>query len=98
MRMYKVEGGVAHFGTDMVLKLSASQVAARAHLLEEVEGGYRPKAPIQFKSGEIIGIDLAPDVLPRPLAVCLVIEGADKTVNKMLAAKIRRPAKKPATA
>ncbi|RWC47961.1 MAG: hypothetical protein EOS55_13935 [Mesorhizobium sp.] len=82
MRMYKVEGGVAHIGTDMLLELSPQQVAAREHLLEEVEGGYRAKAPIQFKSGEVIGIDCPPEHLPRPLAVNLVSEGDDVTVSR----------------
>ena len=82
MRMYKVEGGVAHIGTDMVLELSPQQVAAREHMLEDVEGGYRAKAPIQFKAGEIIGIDCAPEHLPRPLAVNLVSEGDDVPVSK----------------
>ncbi|TPK38697.1 hypothetical protein [Mesorhizobium sp. B2-5-3] len=90
MRMYKVEGGVAHVGTDMVLELSQAQVAARAHLLEKVEGGYRAQASVQFKEGEIIGIDCAPENLPRPLAVCLVSEGDDVTVSRKPKAVARR--------
>lgn len=82
MRFYKVEGGVAHVGTDMLLELTPQQVAARAHILEEVEGGWRARAPLQFKAGEIIGIDCAPENLPRPLAVNLISEGDEVTVSK----------------
>lgn len=69
---YTVEGGVAHVGTDMVLQLSREQAAARAHVLEEVKGGYRAKSPVQFKAGETIGLDVSPDKLPRNLAEVLV--------------------------
>lgn len=79
---YKVEGGTAHIGTDMVLDLSKDQVEARAHVLEKVEGGYRPKTPVQFKAGEEIGIKGSPDALPRSLAVLLVPQGAKTTLGK----------------
>jgi len=73
-----VEGGVAHVGTDMVLTLTKEQVAARAHVLERVGGGYRPKAPVQFKAGEAFGLDVPPAKLPRNLAVVLVPEAKAK--------------------
>ncbi|MDR7220353.1 hypothetical protein [Aminobacter aminovorans] len=79
---YLVEGGIAHFGTNMILGLSDEQVAARAHVLEEVEGGYRPTAPIQFKAGELVEIPGDPDKLPRPLAAVLVPQGDKKTVSQ----------------
>lgn len=79
---YRVEGGVAHVGTDMVLTLTKEQAAARAHVLERVTGGYRPKAPVQFKAGETIGLDVPPANLPRNLAVVLVpAAGAPKVAD-----------------
>lgn len=64
---YIVVGRVAHVGTDMVLQLSKNQIAARAHVLEKVKGGHRPKAVVQFKKGEEIGITGKADDLPRSL-------------------------------
>jgi hypothetical protein len=74
---YRVEGGAATIGADMVLTLSADQVAARRHMLEPVDGGkhWRPRQVVQFKSGEIIGIDVLPDDLPRSLDIVLVAQG-----------------------
>jgi len=93
---YKVEGGVAMIGTDMVLRLTKEQAAARAHLLEKVSDGYRPKAIVQFKSGETIEINATPDSLPRPLAAVLVPQGQKATVSKAHAGRSR--GKKPAAA
>lgn len=91
---YLVEGGIAHFGTSMILGLSDEQVAARAHVLEAVEGGgYRPTAPIQFKAGELIQIAGDPDNLPRPLAAVLVPQGDEKTVSQARPGRTR-PSKK----
>lgn len=76
---YRVAGGVAHVGTDMVLTLGKEQAAVRAHALERVAGGWRPRQVVQFKAGEIIGIDVAHDDLPRGLADVLVpIESRQK--------------------
>jgi hypothetical protein len=70
---FKVEGGVAEIGTDMVLKLSKEQANARAHALEEVKDGWRPKSVVQFKSGEMVEIvGRQVDTLPRSLSTVLV--------------------------
>lgn len=74
---YRVAGGIAHVGTDMVLKLSEEQAKARAFALEEVPGGLRPTQVVQFKIGEefeIVGVEH--DQLPRPLAMVLTSLGA----------------------
>lgn len=91
---YRVEGGTAHVGTNMVLKLSKAQAEARAHALEQVEGGWRPKQVVQFKFGEeieILGVN--PDKLPRPLAMVLVPAGAKEPFAKIRAARKNAPKK-----
>ena len=66
---YSVKGGVAEIGADMVLKLSADQLAARRHAVEEVKGGHRPTGILQFKAGETIDIvDVTLDKMPRTLS------------------------------
>lgn len=92
---YVVQGGTAEFGTDMVLSLSKDQVAARAHALEEVEGGHRPKSVVQFKVGETLGVDRAPDKLPGKLGEVLAPAGAkDKATVAQRRTTRRRRAKK----
>jgi hypothetical protein len=84
---YRVEGGVAVVGADMLLLLTAEQVAARRHALEPVEDGksggnlWRPRHVVQFKSGEEIGILAEPDDLPRSLALVLVPLGKAKAAR-----------------
>lgn len=94
---YRVEGGIAHIGTDMVLKISKQQAEARSHALEAVEGGWRPRQVVQFKAGEeieIVGVN--PDKLPRPLAMVLVPAGAKETFARIRAARKSAPKKKAA--
>lgn len=79
---YRVEGGVAAFGIDMVLGLSKDQVAARVAHLEKVDGGYRPTSVVQFKSGEELSVNCKPDDLPRSLAVVLVPASKPRTAAK----------------
>lgn len=92
---YRVEGGVAEIGADMVLKLTKEQASARAHALEEVKdvkGGLRPTSIVQFKSGEEIEI-VSPaqhDALPRNLAVVLVPLDKKKTAPKADLAKLEK--------
>jgi hypothetical protein len=71
---YRVEGGVAEIGADMLLRLSDAQVAARRHALEQAEDGkqWRARHVLQFKSGEELGIDCDPEDLPRSLSLVLV--------------------------
>ena len=56
---YRVEGGVAEIGADMLLRLSDEQASARSHALEQSDDGkqWRPRHVVQFKSGEELGID-----------------------------------------
>lgn len=79
---YRVEGGVAVFGTDLVLVLDEKQVDARRHRLDRVEGienGYRPNSPVQFKDGETIGVECKPSDLPGSVGRFLVAEGETET-------------------
>lgn len=90
---YRVEGGVASIGTDMVLTLDKAQAAARTHALEAVDNGWRPKSIVQFKVGEVIGIDLALDAMPRSLSSVLVPESkpAKGKAGKGKAGKVGEP-------
>lgn len=74
---YRVEGGVAEIGADMLLRLSEEQIAARRHALEPVDQGkfWRPLQVLQFKVGEEIDLDRKPEQLPRSLAIVLVPAG-----------------------
>jgi hypothetical protein len=79
MKDYRVTGGVAKFGAGQLLRLNAAQIRPRAHHLE-LPKGYNAKAkdaqpaevkatvPIEFKTGEVVGL---PDV-PKHLREQLV--------------------------
>lgn len=61
-RTYRVVGSVAHIGTGVRLAISDAQLRRRAHNVEVIDkaaGGavVRSKAPLQFKRGEIIGLE-----------------------------------------
>lgn len=67
-----------------VMELNAEQAAARRHAIEPLRGNgvYRATAPVQFKRGEVLGLDAEP---PKALADELIDEkeaakraGADK--------------------
>lgn len=69
----------ATFGAGARLGLSKEQAAARAHALKEVaKGVYVAQQPVQFKAGEVVGID---GDLPKVLA-----ELVDKPKAKKAAA------------
>lgn len=92
---YRVDGGTAVFGTDLVLVLSKQQAEPRMHRLErvkDVENGYRPVTPVQFKAGEILGIECKPDDLPGKLGQVLVATGENETVAKARPAAKRKAA------
>lgn len=58
------------FAPPAVLKLTASQAAARGHVLRKVAGGHELLAPVQFKAGEILDLKTLPKVMAdslRPL-------------------------------
>lgn len=93
---YTVSGGVAEFGTDVILRLTQVQAAPRMHALEEVEDGhYRPTSVIQFKAGETIDVDLVPTQLTGKLGAVLVPSGAAETVAQRRPSR-KRPAKRKA--
>lgn len=87
---YKVTGGTAEFGPDVVLQLLKAQVEPREHRLEKVEGGYRPRGVVQFKAGETVGLDCSPESLPARLGALLVAEGDKETAAK---ARVSAPKK-----
>jgi hypothetical protein len=91
---YRVEGGTAEFGTDMVLQLTPKQVEPRAHVLEKADGGWRPTAVVQFKAGEEIGVDCVPAALPGKLGTVLVPAGSKETVAARRPTRKRPAAKK----
>ncbi|MCR5859721.1 hypothetical protein [Mesorhizobium sp. J428] len=70
---FMVTGGTAEIGTDMALKLTPEQSAARAFAIEEIDKGlFRPKQVVQFKAGETVEIvDTDLDDMPRTLASLL---------------------------
>lgn len=75
MTKYKVTGGVVRLGPGQTLVLSGDQIRSRLHALD-VPKGFDPRAknarsmkvvtkgPVEFKIGEVIGLD----ALPRHLA------------------------------
>lgn len=80
---YRVEGGTAEVGTDMVLRLSKEQAAARAYALEAVGKDWRPTKVVQFKAGEEIEIlDVNHADMPRTLSSVLVPLGGGKAGKK----------------
>lgn len=56
-----------------VMELTAEQAAARRHALQQQRGPnlYRATAPVQFKRGEVIGLEVEP---PKSLADELIDE------------------------
>lgn len=89
---YTVIGSVCAFGAGQKLKLSANQIDARRHVIELVDekaGKVITKAPVQFKAGETINLDIAEGELPSSLAACLAAGDAKDKSTK------GKPAKKP---
>lgn len=57
MKTYEARQAVT-LGAGVVLKMSPTQAARRRHLLEDLGGGrHRARAPVQFKAGEVVGIE-----------------------------------------
>ncbi len=94
---YKVEGGTAEIGSDMVLKLSVEQAAARSYALEKAGEGWRPTRVVQFKAGEEIEIvGLEHGDMPRSLSSLLVPIGKPKGAKKSDAEAARKAAEEEA--
>lgn len=65
---YTVTGSVARIGASESLFLTQPQAIARAHALtEEGKGVFTAKQPLEFKAGEVIGLTVKEDALPRYL-------------------------------
>lgn len=82
LHIYRVGGGVCHFGPGQKLLLRGKQVAARSARLERLEelpgvlpqnnvSAVRAIEPIEFKVGEEFGLWEAPEALPRSLSSIL---------------------------
>lgn len=88
---YIVENGPARFGTDLPLTLTPEQSAPRARKLakvlgddgEPVENKFLPTEIVEFKTGEVIGIDLPPGHLPGTLGGVLKPKGSDLTAAEI---------------
>lgn len=59
MKKMRIAGGILHVGQGVVLELDAAQVDARRSGLEVLpDSTFRATRPLQFKSGEVVGIAL----------------------------------------
>lgn len=77
---YRVKGGTAEFGTDLVLILTKEQSSVRASSLDEVKGkpdAWKPHRKVQFKDGEELGVECPPEKLPAGLGRVLVVVTPD---------------------
>lgn len=68
MHSYIVTNGPAKFHAGQILHLSAAQAAARSHALVRQGDAWLVTGPVEFKSGESIGLPFAADDLPGILA------------------------------
>ena len=83
---YRVIGPVARFGADTELELSKEQASSRSHMLREVgRGRFVPTGELQFKTGEVIGLNIKPEALPRYLADALEPAKAEKALKSATA-------------
>ena len=64
----------------VVVGLTPEQAASRLHvLIQQADGVYIATTPLQFKSGEVIGLDAVPNGLAEQLAVVeLAEEGGEE--------------------
>lgn len=53
---YRVEIGPLRVGPGVILGLTDQQAAGRAHMLNRIDLGFVPTAPVEFKSGEVVEI------------------------------------------
>lgn len=110
MKLYRVEGGVARLGPDMLIGLTKDQLAIRAHrvtVVNKLEGGaavVRPNEALDFKVGETIRLQDDPprnliDILApmEPPTTPIQKLAAEKTVDrhKRKAEEKRKAATKP---
>ena len=59
----------------VVVGLTPEQAASRLHvLIQQADGVYIATTPLQFKSGEVIGLDAVPNGLAEQLAVVELAE------------------------
>lgn len=80
MKTYEVVEGPARFGPGTRMLLTREQAVSRRHLLEghlnekEKHGVFVTSGPVEFKRGEIIGVDGVP-----PKALREVMKPAEET-------------------
>lgn len=88
MKDYSVVSRSCSFGAGQILRLSPEQVAARPHLLDCTEdaGIYIARAPLEFKQGEIVGLD--GDVNKKALLSLEEIAENENAVKASAAAKV----------
>ena len=81
MKVYRVVNGVLPIGQGQRLFLSAAQSAARRHMLEGVGEGKEfamctAAQPLQFKLGELLGIDDVGKAFAALVAEAASMDGA----------------------
>lgn len=92
MQTYRVISGPVQFHQGAVLKLSAAQIEPRAHALDVGHGGVcAVLSPIEFKTGEVFGLEGEPTRVFLERA-----EAVGKAPAKKKAAPPAKPAAKPA--
>lgn len=79
MKNYRVTGGTADIGSGELLHLSDAQIKPRLHnldIIEIVDGGAicRAKTVLQFKVGEVIGMESVPPKAMTAIAAAAVEE------------------------
>lgn len=53
---YRVDVGPLRVGPGVILGLTDEQVSGRAHVLNRIDLGFVPTAPVEFKAGEVVEI------------------------------------------
>ena len=68
----------------VVVGLTPEQAASRLHVLtQQADGVYIASTPLQFKAGEVIGLDAVPNGLAEQLAVVeLAEQDGDESGNE----------------
>lgn len=87
MKLYRVAAGVARIGAGQLVALLEEQISPRAHNLHESTGEFDDrqlvtgKVPLQFKVGEVVGLE----DLPKNLTEVLEPVGEAETKAEKLA-------------
>ena len=88
MKNYVVTEGPAKFGPGTVLRLDAAQYGRRRHALEKAgDGVYRTLAPVEFKTGEKLGLEGAP-----PKALAEIVAAAESPAGQAAVKKAKKAA------